>query len=76
MFRFTLGIPGFNDALLPRVVGIFGAALLIANHLSDQGAATPAQVGSHRSTFTYPLCSVTERSWLHDGAGGTFNRSK
>ena len=45
VFRFTLGIPGFNDALLPRVVGIFGAALLVANHLSNQGAAPAAQAG-------------------------------
>ena len=43
VFRFTLGIPGFNDALLPRLVGILGAALLMANHLSDQGTATAAQ---------------------------------
>ena len=45
MFRFTLGIPGFNDALLPRLVGMLGAVLLVANHLSDQGSATPAQAG-------------------------------
>lgn len=45
VFRFTLGIPGFDDALIPRVVGVLGAALLIANHLSDQTQATAAQAG-------------------------------
>ncbi|CAK0734288.1 hypothetical protein CVIRNUC_000410 [Coccomyxa viridis] len=44
VFRFTLGIPGFDDALIPRVVGSLGAALLIANHLSDPAQATDAQV--------------------------------
>ena len=32
MFRFTLGIPGVDDAVIPRVVGLAGAALLWANH--------------------------------------------
>lgn len=46
VFRFTLGIPGFDDALIPRVVGLIGAALLITNHLLDQSEATSAQVDS------------------------------
>jgi len=32
VFRFTLGIPGVDDAVIPRVVGLAGAALLWANH--------------------------------------------
>ena len=60
MFRFTLGIPGFNDALLPRLVGILGAALLVANHLSDQGTATGAQVTS---------CLSSSKSTCADGQG-------
>jgi hypothetical protein len=44
VFRFTLGIPGFDDALIPRVVGILGAVLLIVNHVLDPSDATPAQV--------------------------------
>lgn len=44
VFRFTLGIPGFDDALIPRVVGVIGAALLVTNHLLDQSNATSAQV--------------------------------
>lgn len=46
VFRFTLGIPGFDDALIPRVVGLIGAALLVTNHLLDQSNATSAQVCS------------------------------
>jgi hypothetical protein len=34
VFRFTLGIPGFDDQDIPRVVGLLGASLLVANHLS------------------------------------------
>lgn len=38
VFRFTLGIPGFDDALIPRVVGIVGAFVLVLNHvLSGEG---------------------------------------
>jgi hypothetical protein len=32
VFRFTLGIPGVDDAVIPRVVGLAAAALLWANH--------------------------------------------
>ena len=35
VFRFTLGIPGFDDADIPRVVGLLGAGLLVANHLAS-----------------------------------------
>ena len=33
MFRFTLGIPGFDDEDVPRVVGALGAAGLFANKI-------------------------------------------
>lgn len=33
VFRFTLGIPGFDDKYVPRIVGAVGAALLVINHL-------------------------------------------
>lgn len=48
VFRFTLGIPGFDDALIPRVVGILGAALILLNHVLDQSSSTPAQVLLHQ----------------------------
>lgn len=46
VFRFTLGIPGFDDAQIPRVVGTVGAVLLAANHLLAAGAPSAAQVRS------------------------------
>ena len=47
VFRFTLGIPGFDDALIPRVAGIVGIALLLLNHvLSDSpgGSQTVTEI--------------------------------
>ena len=44
VFRFTLGIPGFDDSLIPRVVGILGAGVLLLNHLSSNGTAGPSQL--------------------------------
>ena len=42
MFRFTLGIPGFEDEDIPRVVGLVGAALLVANHVLMPAVLTPS----------------------------------
>ncbi|BDA41729.1 probable protein COFACTOR ASSEMBLY OF COMPLEX C SUBUNIT B CCB2, chloroplastic [Coccomyxa sp. Obi] len=56
VFRFTLGIPGFDDALIPRVVGLIGAALLVTNHLLDQSDATSAQI---RTEFLGSVLSAT-----------------
>lgn len=44
VFRFTLGIPGFDDANIPRVVGIIGGVLLTANHLMSASPVSDAQV--------------------------------
>lgn len=33
VFRFTLGIPGFDDALIPRVAGSIGGLALLLNHV-------------------------------------------
>ena len=38
VFRFTLGIPGFEDRFIPGVVAGLGAALLGINHLFSIGA--------------------------------------
>jgi len=51
VFRFTLGIPGFNDDLIPRVIGFLGAALLVVNHVVAGASVTPAQV-------RYPVCAT------------------
>lgn len=46
MFRFTLGIPGFDDRLVPRVVGGLAAAALALNHLLSGQPVPDAQVGA------------------------------
>ncbi len=43
VFQFTLGIPGFDDAMVPRIVGFGVILLLIANHVAGSSPA-PAQV--------------------------------
>ena len=43
VFQFTLGIPGFDDALVPRIVGAAVIVLLVINHLAASNPA-PAQV--------------------------------
>lgn len=58
VFRFTLGIPGFEDRLIPRIVGFAGGALLAVNHLFAYGdsPAPDAQVclaWLHASCTTY-----------------------
>ena len=40
IFRFTLGIPGFDDGDIPRVLGILAGALLIANHASSDNVSS------------------------------------
>eukprot|EP01024_Parvocaulis_polyphysoides_P030046 TRINITY_DN27311_c0_g1_i2.p1 TRINITY_DN27311_c0_g1~~TRINITY_DN27311_c0_g1_i2.p1 ORF type:complete len:294 (+),score=36.05 TRINITY_DN27311_c0_g1_i2:1406-2287(+) len=47
VFRFTLGIPGFEDRLIPRVIGSIGIILLTINHLISgniHGAQTRTEV--------------------------------
>ena len=45
VFRFTLGIPGFDDSNIPRVIGAVVAALVAVNHvLSGADPTPPAQV--------------------------------
>ena len=44
VFRFTLGIPGFDDAYIPRVAGAGGLLLLALNHFLSPGPPPDAQV--------------------------------
>ncbi len=44
VFRFTLGIPGFEDRLIPRVVGVIGLVLLGVNHILGAQPPPDAQV--------------------------------
>ena len=45
VFRFTLGIPGFDDANIPRVIGVLCLLLLVLNHIFGSSSPAPAQVG-------------------------------
>lgn len=46
VFRFTLGIPGFDDRFIPRVVGLALGALLVVNHVLGADPTPEAQVSS------------------------------
>ncbi|KAG2426849.1 hypothetical protein HYH02_014702 [Chlamydomonas schloesseri] len=46
VFRFTLGIPGFDDRLIPRVVGFAIGALLVLNHVLGADPTPDAQTRS------------------------------
>ncbi|KAG2422693.1 hypothetical protein HXX76_015857 [Chlamydomonas incerta] len=46
VFRFTLGIPGFDDRFIPRVVGFAIGALLVVNHVLGAEPTPEAQVRS------------------------------
>lgn len=54
VFRFTLGIPGFDDANIPRVVGVIGGAMLAVNHMMSASPVPDAQV-------TYPGAKARAR---------------
>ncbi|GBF93312.1 hypothetical protein Rsub_06044 [Raphidocelis subcapitata] len=43
VFRFTLGIPGFDDSLVPRFVGAGAGALLALNHALSAQPVSDAQ---------------------------------
>lgn len=58
VFRFTLGIPGFEDRFIPRVVGAAGAALLVVNHVLGAQPAPAAQVGRKPVTCCTTLHST------------------
>jgi hypothetical protein len=38
---FGAGIPGFDDALIPRAVGFLGGGLLLANHFAGSEGGVP-----------------------------------
>ena len=55
VFRFTLGIPGFDDANIPRVIGAVGAVLLTLNHVLTAQPVPDTQVLLHKRFFQTPL---------------------
>lgn len=46
VFRFTLGIPGFDDKYVPRVIGAVGLLLLAVNHILGATPPPAAQTAS------------------------------
>jgi hypothetical protein len=60
VFRFTLGIPGFDDSNIPRVVGVLGATLLVVNHVIS---ASPVPDVQARFRLCYPLFLPTGFTW-------------
>jgi hypothetical protein len=44
VFRFTLGIPGFDDALIPRVVGILVGMLIVVNRALSAEYVSDSQI--------------------------------
>ena len=66
VFRFTLGIPGFDDALIPRVVGILTGFLMVLNHaLSPQPVSDPQirieAIGAVRSAVAISAPTLQRR---------------
>lgn len=54
VFRFTLGIPGFDDSNIPRVAGILSLALLLLNHTlssTEPGVTSTEVVGAFLSAI-------------------------
>jgi hypothetical protein len=76
VFRFTLGIPGFEDRLVPRVVGLVAAALVALNHALG-GEPAPAQlraelVDAVLAALCFVLPDVEEK--LQEVAGASRGR--
>lgn len=65
IFRFTLGIPGFDDALLPRVVSVLGSILLVVNHVAasvnTEAAARTEALGAVAAVICFCLPSLGSR---------------
>lgn len=69
VFRFTLGIPGFDDSNIPRVIGTVVAALVALNHAIGFGnnPAPPAQVSATAATSscTASLLTACTAVWIY-----------
>ncbi|KAK9809926.1 hypothetical protein WJX72_001835 [[Myrmecia] bisecta] len=81
VFRFTLGIPGFDDALVPRVVGLLGAVLLLLNNVFGpvpSGAQARAEaLGALLAAMCMATPAVERRlKELQPGRGRTAANSK
>ena len=60
VFRFTLGIPGFDDSLIPRIIGASSLLLLLANSVLSNSPYTTSQVSLYLCVSpcsSFPLCT-------------------
>lgn len=46
VFRFTLGIDGLDDSMIPRILGCVAGLLLLVNHWVTQETVAASQVCS------------------------------
>ena len=56
IFRFTLGIPGFDDEDIPRAVGVLGAVGLCANHAAASASVIASGALERSETIGLGLC--------------------
>lgn len=56
IFRFTLGIPGFDDEDIPRAVGVLGAVGLCANHAAASASVIASGALERSETIGVGLC--------------------
>jgi hypothetical protein len=59
VFRFTLGIPGFDDRLIPRVVGLVLGGMILVNHVLGAQPTPEAQVADTPHTKIPPLTTAS-----------------
>ena len=53
MLRLTLGIPGFDEAQLPRVVAALCMTLILVNHTAGGGEVSAGQVTHGKATLLW-----------------------
>lgn len=70
-FRFTLGIPGFDDSDLPRVLGIAFGAIVLLNHFLTADSITAAQWRSELVGLCNAILSINLPSIGRSLNGGT-----
>ncbi|KAL3701356.1 hypothetical protein R1sor_019378 [Riccia sorocarpa] len=75
VFRFTLGIPGFDDNDLPRLVGNLFGGLIILNHAASLSSVTPALLRSEVVGLLLAAVSVSLPAINRQLNGGKSNSS-
>lgn len=73
VLRLTLGIPGFDEAQLPRVVAALCMTLILVNHTASSGEITAGQVCATTWSSSHILqsCSIEKRQYVPCSSPGT-----